>query len=120
MPRVCTFQESWLRKVDYRLWLLGDKTNPDTSARCRCCLKSFDVSNMGESAIKSHMKGQKHLHFIANYKSYIPQLHVDVVQSCTTAPEEPQNATENPSTSTSATENLVRPYFRNKMTDTVT
>jgi hypothetical protein len=51
------------------------------------------------------MKGQKHLHLIANYKSYIPQLHVDVVQICTTAPEEPQNATENPSTSTSATEN---------------
>ena len=28
-------------------------------ARCKLCLKSFDVENMGEAALKSHMQGKK-------------------------------------------------------------
>ena len=31
-------------------------------AKCKVCLKAFDVSNMGESALKSREKGKKHIY----------------------------------------------------------
>ena len=33
-------------------------------AKCKVCLKAFDVSNMGESALKSHKKGKKHIYLM--------------------------------------------------------
>jgi hypothetical protein len=30
-------------------------------AQCSCCFKGFDIGNMGESALKSHAKGYKHM-----------------------------------------------------------
>lgn len=44
---------------EYRSWLAvcpGDKTK----ARCALCMSNFDIQSMGESAIKSHMRGEKH------------------------------------------------------------
>ena len=32
----------------------------EAKARCALCPKSFDMENMGESAIQSHMKGKIH------------------------------------------------------------
>ena len=29
-------------------------------ARCEVCLTTFDISNMGEAALRSHAKGEKH------------------------------------------------------------
>jgi hypothetical protein len=43
----------------YKAWLTacaGDKTK----ARCKLCVKSIDISNMGEAALKSHSKGAVH------------------------------------------------------------
>ena len=40
----------WFRKVE-------KDTYP---AKCSICCKMFDVSNMGENALTSHMKGKKH------------------------------------------------------------
>ena len=40
-------------------WIVPGKV--DTLARCKWCCKYVDVSNVGESALKSYMKGKKHI-----------------------------------------------------------
>ena len=55
----CVFNAAWTEHKVYSKWIAprdGDKTY----AKCTLCDKSFDVSNMGEAALKSHMKSQKH------------------------------------------------------------
>ena len=54
----CIFIENWLQKDRYKHWLRHDSNNH--KARCRLCSKSFDIGNMGESALVSHLKGIKH------------------------------------------------------------
>ena len=56
----CVFNPSWLKKDCYKDWLVQDKLKPASNARCSKCLKTFDVRNMGEAALKSHMNGKKH------------------------------------------------------------
>ena len=60
MGRTCTFNTAWLANKEYKAWLMRDAGNLDTMAMCRYCLKSFDISNMGEAALRSHMKRKKH------------------------------------------------------------
>jgi len=60
MVRTCTFNTAWLANKEYKAWLMQDPGNRDTMARCRYCLKSLDISNMGEAALRSHMKGKRH------------------------------------------------------------
>jgi hypothetical protein len=43
-----------------KIGLVLDKTKPASTARCKICLTSFNVSSMGEAAVRSHMKGAKH------------------------------------------------------------
>ena len=43
MPGKCLFSDRWLERV-------RDKYK----AECKVCMKSFDVSNMGESVLTSH------------------------------------------------------------------
>ena len=60
MPGVCKFSEQWLSDDKYATWLAP--CNGDVyKARCKVCLKNFDISNMGEAAIKSHAKGNQHI-----------------------------------------------------------
>ena len=54
----CIFNENWLQKDRYKHWLRCDSNNH--KARCRLCSKSFNIGNMGESALVSHLKGIKH------------------------------------------------------------
>ena len=49
----------WLKSVNYKTWLVKDKDV--FKARCGLCDRSFDISNMGEAALRSHMKGSKHV-----------------------------------------------------------
>ena len=64
MPGYCAFSDLWLNDDRYRLWLLR---GPDKhKAKCRYCLKVFDIGNMGESALKSHMEGKKHIALLKN------------------------------------------------------
>ena len=59
MPKYVTkFSESWLTNPEYKSWLA--KKN-DSTASCKICMKDIDISNMGEAAVKSHMKGKKHI-----------------------------------------------------------
>ncbi|KAK5900192.1 hypothetical protein CesoFtcFv8_009591 [Champsocephalus esox] len=58
MPGKCRFNNVWLLKDNYQLWLSKD-TDP-RRAKCKLCSKIIDISNMGEAALASHMKGTKH------------------------------------------------------------
>ncbi|GBO35079.1 hypothetical protein AVEN_94183-1 [Araneus ventricosus] len=54
----CVFNSLWTFKSEYTEWLKPGKDK--SKARCLWCSKEFDISNMGESAVKAHMKGFKH------------------------------------------------------------
>ena len=56
--RKCTFNDDWLQIKEFESWL--DKGPNCSVAYCKLCQQSFDVSNMGRSALSSHAKGKKH------------------------------------------------------------
>ena len=58
MPGKCRFQDIWTRDQKYRECLMRGKLI--RMAKCRFCEKALNVSNMGEAALKSHMKGITH------------------------------------------------------------
>ena len=53
------FNKEWMDKVEYKEWLLPEPSN-NTKAKCRLCMRSFSLSNMGEPALKSRAQGMKH------------------------------------------------------------
>ena len=53
------FSDLWLDKKEFADWLMHDDNK--YSAACKVCKKTFDISNMGETAVKSHAKGVKHI-----------------------------------------------------------
>ena len=57
MPRGSHFCGAWLKESVYLDWL---QKKDEGTARCSYCCKDIDVRNMGELALKSHMKSQKH------------------------------------------------------------
>ncbi|XP_077545839.1 uncharacterized protein LOC144158676 [Haemaphysalis longicornis] len=59
MPGKCTFQQSWLSKDPYKDWVSPDPASANR-AKCRLCGRTFDISSMGESALKSHQQSAKH------------------------------------------------------------
>ena len=46
------FNKEWMDKVEYKDWLLPEPSN-NTKAKCRLCMRSFSLSNMGEPAPES-------------------------------------------------------------------
>ena len=59
MAHSARFNREWLSKKEYQLWLTpveGDVTK----AKCKICVKTFSLSNMGEIAVRSHASGKKH------------------------------------------------------------
>ena len=57
-PGKCAFQPKRLTTDRFKTWV-HDKSSP-FRARCRCCAKSFHISNMGEAALRSHMSSKRH------------------------------------------------------------
>ena len=51
------FDKEWMDKVEYKDWLLPEPSD-NTKAKCRLCMRSFSLSNMGEPALKSHAQGK--------------------------------------------------------------
>ena len=45
------FNKEWMDKVEYKDWLLPEPSN-NTKAKCRLCMRSFSLSNVGEPALK--------------------------------------------------------------------
>ena len=56
--RSCKFNDNWLKLEEFKPWL--EKSKNAKLALCNLCHQTFDISNMGISAIKSHARGKKH------------------------------------------------------------
>ncbi|CAB4011247.1 Hypothetical predicted protein [Paramuricea clavata] len=52
MPGKCKFNENWTTNVAYKDWIMQDVSQHQ--AQCPVCQKSFDISNMGEAALKNY------------------------------------------------------------------
>ena len=61
--RSCLFNIEWTRRAEYREWLTSAGQFQDR-ARCRLFDKTFDIGNMGISAIVSHGKSNKHMNIL--------------------------------------------------------
>lgn len=59
MAGKCVFNDLWLTDEKYSSWL--SKPGDRHQAYCKFCLKTLQMDKMGESALKSHIKGKKHL-----------------------------------------------------------
>ena len=57
MPGKCLFSERWFENPSHKLWL--ERDSDKYKAKCRVYMKTFDMSNIGESALASHKKGKK-------------------------------------------------------------
>ena len=64
----CVFRESWLYHPAYNSGLARVSGN-SRNARCVLCRRDFDISNMGESALKSHAKGEKHKQLVGVHEA---------------------------------------------------
>ena len=53
------FQPDWLNKPSYATWLAANRNA--FSAYCQVCRSNFDVTAMGEAAVRSHSTGKRHL-----------------------------------------------------------
>lgn len=53
----CTFQLKWLQQYSWVKQVIQDPRK----AQCTMCMKTIDLSQMGESALTSHARGAKHL-----------------------------------------------------------
>ena len=60
----CKFRADWLQKKEYRDWVRAVPKD-STKAFCHACRKTVDLSNMGQQALNSHMKGKKHEELLA-------------------------------------------------------
>ena len=58
MPGNCSFNDVWLHKPVFKEWLRRVE-GQQRKARCNACSKEFDIGNMGEAALTSHMDGKK-------------------------------------------------------------
>ena len=56
MPRKTYFSDLWLKLPQYKAWR---RKKDDITGQCSYCAKDIDVSNMGESALKSRAGSKK-------------------------------------------------------------
>ena len=68
MPGKFKFQDRWLNERQFSKWIAGADTSLN-EANCRVCQKSFDISNMGEAALRSHMHSKRHTTAMEFYDS---------------------------------------------------
>ena len=54
------FQKDWLENPKLKTWSV--KASNNKYAKCRHYDKIFEISNMGEVALNSHIRGEKHKH----------------------------------------------------------
>ena len=53
------FNTDWLSRKECKDWLLREESD-NTKGRCKICKKTLSLSNMGETAVRSHAEGKKH------------------------------------------------------------
>src|SRR6267154_3561768 len=54
-----TFKKVWLNDSEFTSWLKAVKDNIH-QARCTICMKTFELSNMGRTAVSSHNRSVQH------------------------------------------------------------
>ena len=59
MPGKCKFQDRWSNERQFSKWIVRAGTSLK-EANCHVCQKSFDVLNMGEAVLRSHMCSKRH------------------------------------------------------------
>ena len=70
MPGNCHFQTEWLSMPEYREWIQRSKNA--SVAVCKLCNKTLDISTMGTSALRSHMRGTKHAQAVISHRACVP------------------------------------------------
>ena len=55
----CIYNRQWELNSKYKGWLTAFKADRK-KALCKCCDRMIDISNIRESALKSHMKSERH------------------------------------------------------------
>ena len=68
MPGKCKFQDRWLNERQFSKWIARAGTLLN-EANCCVCQKSFDVSSIGEEALRSHMRLKRHTTAMEFYDS---------------------------------------------------
>ena len=59
------FNPNWLHNPEFSTWLVH---RDDSSAHCKLCEKTFSITTLGISALRSHAKGVKHKDKISQQK----------------------------------------------------
>ena len=83
----CVFNRKWLSDAKFS-WLKKFKSDKHKAMCCVCINKVIDIERMGESALKSHMKGEKHKRNTSAISSSTQSLlmstclHKEVSSSC--------------------------------------
>src|SRR3989441_242053 len=54
-----TFNKVWLNDIEFTSWLKAVDNNIH-QARCTTCMKTFELSNMGRTAVSSHKRSVQH------------------------------------------------------------
>lgn len=73
--RQCKFKNEWKEDPQFRDWI-GEVSGDVHRAYCK---KSFDVGNMGISALKSHARGRGHVKVAGQLNSEIRITHFMIV-----------------------------------------
>ena len=55
----CLYNKKWEHDSQYKAWVSAYKADK-RKALCHWCDRTIDVSSMGESALKSHSRSEKH------------------------------------------------------------
>ena len=90
------FNMDWMNKAEYKDWLEPDPVD-NTNARCRICVKTFTLSNMGEPAVKSHAQGKRHQSTIQGSQTSSSIKHFFTVKDTATASTSSKSGEELPS-----------------------
>ena len=115
MPGKCTYNVAWESDKQYSNWVSKCK-NDNSKAFCKLCLKSFDISNMGIAALKSHSTSSRHKKAEKNAQQQIgktPPISVFMPSATVEAQGNTAAAKETsiPNSSTSATPSRIDKYL---------
>lgn len=96
MPGKCWFQDNWLDNVDFKDLLIK---LDDHRAKCAICKTVIFLSNMGESALRSHASGKKHVQRLRTGASTSTQQQ-PLITTLMSSPSRRPEAAPTPSTTT--------------------
>lgn len=82
------FSDSWLGDGEFQSWLARDKKS-DRSAKCKLCMCTIELSNMGRRALTSHLTSKKHVSRAQNKDSQGGLLKTWIQSSKSTAVSQP-------------------------------